>query len=111
MHGDGGIGMRSYKDLQIELEELMVKIELARKVEASGLIMEIREKIGEYKLEPKDLFPLLDKARRSGGRSRRAPKYMHPQTGATWSGCGRPPRWILEADNKEEFRLPQEKMN
>ncbi|WP_321875849.1 H-NS histone family protein [Burkholderia cenocepacia] len=100
--------MESYKDLKAELDELMVKVEFARKVEISDVVMEIRRKISEYKLEPKDIFPFLDKGRDGGDRNRRVPKYMDPQTGATWSGRGRPPRWILEAENRDKFLLHQE---
>lgn len=100
--------MESYKDLKIKLEELVAKVEFARKIEISDVVLEIREKINEYKLEPKDIFPFLDKSRVGETRARRVAKYMNPKTGATWSGRGRPPRWILEAENKEKFLLDQE---
>ena len=30
-------------------------------------------------------------------------KYMHPKTGATWSGRGRAPAWIANAKNRDRF--------
>ncbi|WP_321875039.1 H-NS histone family protein [Burkholderia cenocepacia] len=100
--------MESYKELKGQLEELVRKIEFARKSEVSDVIVEIRGKIDEYKLEPKDIFPFLDEDRHGKSKNRHIPKYMDPQTGRTWSGRGRPPRWILEAENKEKFLLKQE---
>ncbi|QHP90707.1 H-NS histone family protein [Burkholderia glumae] len=32
-----------------------------------------------------------------------AAKYMHPKTGATWSGRGRAPSWIANAKNRDRF--------
>lgn len=40
-----------------------------------------------------------------GKRRSVPPKYLHPQTGQTWSGQGRQPRWMaeyLEQGGKEE---------
>jgi len=31
------------------------------------------------------------------------PKYRDPKTGSTWSGRGKPPRWL--GDNKDEFLI------
>lgn len=33
-----------------------------------------------------------------------APKYQHPRTGETWSGRGRPPRWLVEAETEGAVR-------
>ncbi|WP_410908026.1 H-NS family nucleoid-associated regulatory protein, partial [Priestia sp. SIMBA_032] len=33
------------------------------------------------------------------------PKYQDPKTGATWSGQGRPPAWISEAKNRDDFLI------
>jgi len=45
---------------------------------------------------------------RSGG-SKLPPKYKNPETGATWSGRGRPPRWIVDAEaaghTRDEFLI------
>jgi DNA-binding protein H-NS len=39
--------------------------------------------------------------------STRAPvpvKYKHPETGATWTGRGKPPRWIVDAEASGKSR-------
>ncbi|MEX3629732.1 MAG: H-NS histone family protein [Burkholderia sp.] len=40
-----------------------------------------------------------------GRRSSPAAKYRHPDTGATWSGRGRQPKWIAQASDPELFRV------
>ncbi len=32
------------------------------------------------------------------------PKYRHPETGATWTGRGKPPRWITAAEAEGRTR-------
>lgn len=39
----------------------------------------------------------------AAGNATVAAKYMHPKTGATWSGRGRAPAWIANAKNRDRF--------
>lgn len=32
------------------------------------------------------------------------PKYRNPETGATWSGRGKPPRWVSDAESEGKSR-------
>ncbi|MFP5406769.1 MAG: H-NS family nucleoid-associated regulatory protein [Gammaproteobacteria bacterium] len=38
-----------------------------------------------------------------------APKFRNPDTGATWTGRGRTPRWILDAEqsggSRDSFKI------
>ena len=40
-----------------------------------------------------------------------SPKYRHPESGATWTGRGSAPRWIVEAENdgksRQQFLIPE----
>ncbi|RBL79178.1 H-NS histone family protein [Streptomyces cavourensis] len=36
--------------------------------------------------------------RKADARHTVAPKYRHPETGETWTGRGRPARWLAEAE-------------
>nr|WP_247873597.1 H-NS histone family protein [Burkholderia sp. LS-044] len=78
---------------------------MARQAEIHDVVVKIREEVGKYMLEPRDIFPFLEEGRREVGRRRTVPKYMDPQTGATWSGRGRPPRWIANVENRDAFLL------
>lgn len=50
--------------------------------------------------------------RRAGAKSKSAvaPKYRDPETGATWTGRGRPPVWLAaklsQGRTKEEYLIP-----
>jgi DNA-binding protein H-NS len=52
-----------------------------------------------------------NKTPRAGNRSKVAAKYRHPETGATWTGRGLPPKWIADAiaagKSKEQFLIQQ----
>lgn len=39
------------------------------------------------------------------GKSKLPPKYLHPETGATWSGHARPPAWIKDAADRSVFLI------
>ncbi|WP_433960877.1 H-NS family nucleoid-associated regulatory protein [Burkholderia pyrrocinia] len=54
----------------------------------------------EYEITVREI-----ESRTSRASSRRVePRYWDPQTGATWSGRGKRPRWMNGRD-PEEFRL------
>lgn len=94
--------MKSYKELQAEIKELQEKAEKVRQAEIAKVIADIRAKIEEYGITEADLF--------TGRKGRGAiaatvkPKYRNPSTGETWTGRGKPPKWISGKD-KEQFVL------
>lgn len=94
--------MQSYSELKSQLDDLKLKVEFARKSELAAVISQIRSKIAEYGLEPHDIFPFVGSRMK---RSRVSPKYLNPETGATWSGRGRTPRWIADAQDPDKFLL------
>ncbi|WGS44636.1 H-NS histone family protein [Burkholderia sp. JSH-S8] len=88
----------SYGALKNKLGEILAAIEEARKREIVSVLASIRKTMIEYGITERDLF---GERRRAGGRNGRngrigrlKPKYRNPETGETWAGRGRPPRWI-----------------
>lgn len=67
----------------------------------------------EYDISPEQVASAWRSAtkstRRGGARQTVAPKYRHPATGQTWSGRGRTPRWIADAEaqgrSRDEFLI------
>ncbi|WP_298291750.1 H-NS histone family protein [Thiomonas sp.] len=99
--------MATYKELQAQIEALKQQAEAQRKAEISAVIADIRAKMEEYGLTLADIG-----TRRVGASSKGstvAPKYRNAQTGETWSGRGKMPRWLQTAvDNgqsKESFLI------
>ncbi|KIF81103.1 H-NS histone family protein [Noviherbaspirillum autotrophicum] len=94
--------MKSYKELQAEIKELQAQAEKARQAELANAITEIKAKIQEYGLTEADLFSTEKKTRKAGATVK--PKYQNPETGETWTGRGKPPKWIAGA-NRAKFLI------
>lgn len=98
--------MATYLELKAQAEALAQQAEEARLAELDRIIATMREQIAEYCITPEQLFGRR-RASTSGTRAPVAPKYRDPKTGATWSGRGKPPRWIASAKNRDRFLIEQ----
>ncbi len=96
-----------YADLKAQIARLQAQADEARRTEVVNVIAEIRHKIVEYGLTAQDLG--FAEAARRGRPPRKAPlppRYQDPKTGSTWSGRGKPPKWIA-GKNRERFLIEQ----
>jgi DNA-binding protein H-NS len=125
-HDDGRAGAVDLD--QMSTQQLTALIEAAEakrreKLEAAkaALRAEIERKAAELGISAGELFaPMGQQAsteQKGRGRRRRgdagakvAEKFRDPDTGETWSGRGRPPRWLAEAEGRrrEEFAVELE---
>ena len=90
---------QTYKELLQQREALELAIAQARQNEIASAVAQVRELVAEYGLTPQDVFP--GRVAKSGGVkavSKVAPKYRDPATGQTWTGRGKPPKWIEGQD-------------
>lgn len=97
--------MSQYAELKAQIEKLQAQANEARRAELVNVIAEIRQKITEFGLSGSDLG-FFDSPRR-GRPPKKAPlppKYQDPKSGATWSGRGKPPRWI-SGKNRDRFLI------
>ncbi|KND56517.1 DNA-binding protein H-NS [Candidatus Paraburkholderia kirkii] len=92
--------MPSYKELLAQRESLERQIEEAKSREYAEVLNEIKQKMADYGITLQELAgsrgAKASKASRS--RSSVAPKYRDPESGSTWSGRGKPPKWIAGQD-------------
>ncbi|WP_280189511.1 H-NS histone family protein [Delftia sp. PS-11] len=95
--------MSSYKELLQQREALEQQIQEARKNELAEAIAKVRSLVGEYELNPEDVFPPA-RARSANTGAKVAPKYRDPASGQTWTGRGKPPRWI-QGQDREQFAI------
>ncbi len=90
------VSEESYSYLKARLEEVCAEMEVARNREFESVLISIRKIIADYGITERDIF---GGRKLDGGRDCRfgpvAAKYHNPETGETWTGRGRPPRWIL----------------
>jgi DNA-binding protein H-NS len=98
----------TYEELQQQISELQQEAKLVRDAKVAGVVAGIKEVIKVYGLTAEDIFGRVRKVsrkRRAGSSTPRPPKYQDPQTGRTWSGLGKPPRWITEVSDRQYFLI------
>jgi DNA-binding protein H-NS len=99
--------MSQYADLKVQIARLQAQAEEARRTELVNVIAEIRRKIVEYGLSAQDLgFAAAARRGRPPKKAPLPPRYQDPKSGSTWSGRGKPPKWIA-GKNRERFLIEQ----
>ncbi|MFG0610788.1 H-NS family nucleoid-associated regulatory protein [Delftia sp. WSY_14] len=87
--------MSEYQNLLARKAEIDAQIAAAQAEAKAKAVTEARALIQEHGLTAADVFPPQGKkAKGSVG----VPKYRDPGTGATWTGRGKPPNWIVGKD-------------
>ncbi len=89
----------SYKELLAQRDALEQAIAQARQNEISSAVAKVRELVAEYGLTAQDIFP--GRGAKSGAAktaSKVAAKYRDAETGQTWTGRGKAPKWIEGKD-------------
>ncbi|WP_367065354.1 H-NS histone family protein [Oryzisolibacter sp. LB2S] len=95
----------SYKELLKQREALEQQIKEAKQREMATAVAQVRELIAAYELTQEDVFPVGRAGRASSNAGVKvAPKYRDPATGQTWTGRGKPPKWIQDQD-REKFAI------
>src|SRR6201996_4237985 len=92
--------MSSYKELLAQREKLEKQIEEAKEREYAEVLNEIKQKMADYGITLAELGGGRGAKHAKVARARTgvAPKYRDPDSGNTWSGRGKPPRWIAGQD-------------
>lgn len=103
--------------IQKEMEKLKKQIELLESKNRIPVIDGIVRQMKEYVITPEDIAAAFNKtgsragiktrsARKTSGgvRGPVAPKYRNPETNDQWSGRGKPPRWVVDAESQGKSR-------
>ena len=96
--------MATYQELLAQRVALDKKIAETRELEIADAISKARALVADFGLTSADLF---GKGKGSPGKkegSKVAPKYRDPNTGATWTGRGKAPRW-LDGKDRNQFLI------
>lgn len=97
--------------IEKEINKLQKKAEVLQTKRRKPVIASIVTSMREYDITPEEIaaaYGAGKPVRAAGGRRKAgagarpgnavkravAPKYRHPQTGETWSGRGKAPRWL-----------------
>ncbi|OXJ06790.1 H-NS family nucleoid-associated regulatory protein [Burkholderia sp. AU6039] len=89
--------MSKYQKLLAQRAALEAEIQTAMAEAREAALTEVKRLIGEFTFSAREIFGM------SEGRKRRPTqaRYRDPCTGATWSGLGRPPSWIVGKDRAQ----------
>jgi len=97
--------MTTYNELLKQIETLTRQAEELRKSEIDSVIADIKDKMQKHGLTVADLRDDKPGSRSGSGKkasstsgSKVAAKYRNTSTGETWSGRGRTPKWLAEAE-------------
>lgn len=97
--------MSQYAELKAQIAKLQAQADEARRSEVANVIAEIKQKIVEFGLSASDLgYAEGAKRGRPPKKAPLPPKYHDPKSGATWSGRGKPPKWI-SGKNRDRFLI------
>ena len=88
--------MNNLKDLETARAKLDAEIAKAYKAESEAALVKVRELVAEFGFTAQQVFPWKLPEKKV------APKYLDEKTGATWTGRGKPPKWII-GKNREDF--------
>lgn len=100
--------MSSYKELLAQKAALEQQIAQARATEVSAAVSTVKQLITDFSLTAEDVFPTSGKKSGLGATkgTKVAAKYKNSETGETWTGRGKAPRW-LDGKDRDQFLIAQ----
>jgi DNA-binding protein H-NS len=93
--------MASFKEIQDQITQLQRQAAEQRDREFAEAVQTIRHLMQEYDLAVEDLQFVRKK---TGVKKPAAVVFRNSETGASWSGRGRMPKWLAGQD-KEKYRV------
>jgi len=95
--------------IEKEISKLKKKAEALQIRRRKPVLTSIVRNMREYAITPEEVAAAFGKTstkarigstkRATSAKQVIAPKYRNPQTGATWTGRGKPPRWLTDAES------------
>jgi DNA-binding protein H-NS len=95
--------MTSYAEYVEQIAKLQSLAEAARKNEINDAIKKIKELMNAHGVTVDDLAS-GSRAKPSKATGSVAVKFKNPETGETWTGRGRAPRW-LDGKDRDVYRI------
>lgn len=90
--------MTTYAELLAQKTLLDEQIANAKKAESAQALQTVLQLVQEFGFTAQQVFPWKPVPKKV------AAKYRDPQTGATWTGRGKPPQWIAGKD-RDQFLI------
>lgn len=98
--------MSSYKELLAQKAALEAQIVQARASEVAAAVSTVKQLVTDFGLTAEDIFSTTGKKSGTGAAkgTKVAAKYRNPETGDTWTGRGKAPRW-LDGKDRDQFLI------
>ncbi|RMX05905.1 H-NS histone family protein [Corticibacter populi] len=97
--------MSQLNELLLQRQQLDQQINELRQQERADALATIHKLVQQFELTAQDIFGGKSASRVSAGASKKvAAKYLNKETGETWTGRGKPPRWI-QGQDREKFLI------
>ena len=101
-----------------EIEKLHKQAQSLQSKQRKPVISQIVRSMKEYEISPEEIAAAFGKVKtKTGGATKTAkpskasgvkkpvaPKYRHPASGATWTGRGKAPLWVVAAEKNGQMR-------
>lgn len=96
--------------IEREIARLQKRSEALQHKQRAPAIAQIVRTMKEYGITPDEIAAVFAKKKPAKSAPRKVsaaaaspkrsvpPKYRHPDTGDTWTGRGKPPRWVADAE-------------
>jgi len=105
--------MATLAALKKKIADLEAQVEKVTKAEMGAAIAKVRKIMSDFGITVEQLVEGATSGRaaakkRAGAKPAKASgpaKYRDPATGATWTGRGRAPAWIVNSNNRDEFLI------
>lgn len=94
--------MPTYKELLEQRALLEQQIKQAHTLENADAIEKVKSLVADFGLTADDIFGASKP--RTKAVAKVAPKFRNPITGDTWTGRGKPPKWIQNLD-RDQFLI------
>lgn len=94
--------MSTYKELLEQRALLEQQIKQAHTLENADAIEKVKALVADFGLTADDIFGASKT--RTKAVAKVAPKFRNPITGDTWTGRGKPPKWIQNLD-RDQFLI------
>ena len=90
-----GLSLTQLEALRAEMDTALKRMERDERYEA---LQQIHALIAQFSFLPFEVFPRAE----STLKTKQVPdKYYDPDTGQSWSGRGKPPRWLQDKDRTQ----------
>ena len=100
------------QEIEKQINKLQRKMRTLHTRQRRPIITSIIRSMMEYEITPEEIVEAYEKRDQRSKTSSTAPaRFKNPSTGDTWTGRGRPPRWITEAEeqgrNRNQFLIEE----